>query len=195
MKHNMKFKTITIFAMMMAITLSVLACSNENGKVKDSNQSEQVAPETIVPAAIEENNNENDGVSFLDGNKKAVALNDLKGKVVFINFWATWCPPCVREMPSINNLKKHFKNNKDLVFLMVDVDGNYEVSKKFMEKNGFDLPLYMPNGDIPSRFLGNSIPTTVILDKTGKMVARIEGGRDYAAPEIIKAMDDLLAVK
>ncbi len=191
----MKFKTITIFAMMMAITLSVLACSNENGKVKDSNQSEQVAPETIVPAAIEENNNENDGVSFLDGNKKAVALNDLKGKVVFINFWATWCPPCVREMPSINNLKKHFKNNKDLVFLMVDVDGNYEVSKKFMEKNGFDLPLYMPNGDIPSRFLGNSIPTTVILDKTGKMVARIEGGIDYAAPEIIKAMDDLLAVK
>lgn len=181
--------------MMMAITLSVLACSNENGKVKDSNQSEQVAPETIVPAAIEENNNENDGVSFLDGNKKAVSLNDLKGKVVFINFWATWCPPCVREMPSINNLKKHFKNNKDLVFLMVDVDGNYEVSKKFMEKNGFDLPLYMPNGDIPSRFLGNSIPTTVILDKTGKMVARIEGGRDYAAPEIIKAMDDLLAVK
>jgi thioredoxin-related protein len=52
--------------------------------------------------------------------------------------------------------------------------------------------LYMPNGEIPSRFLGNSIPTTVILDKTGKMVARIEGGRDYMAPEIISSMDDLL---
>jgi thiol-disulfide isomerase/thioredoxin len=187
----MNFKTITIFSIMMAITLSVLACSNGNGKVNDSTKSEVVTPET-PSTPIVENEPTNDGISFLDEDKKAVALNDLKGKVVFINFWATWCPPCVREMPSINNLKKHYKNNKDLVFLMVDVDGNYDVSKKFMEKNDLDLPLYMPNGEIPSRFLGNSIPTTVILDKTGKMVARIEGGRDYMAPEIISSMDDLL---
>jgi thiol-disulfide isomerase/thioredoxin len=191
MKHNMNFKTITIFSIMMAITLSVLACSNGNGKVNDSTKSEVVTPET-PSTPIVENEPTNDGISFLDEDKKAVALNDLKGKVVFINFWATWCPPCVREMPSINNLKKHYKNNKDLVFLMVDVDGNYDVSKKFMEKNNLDLPLYMPNGEIPSHFLGNSIPTTVILDKTGKMVARIEGGRDYMAPEIISSMDDLL---
>ncbi|MEQ7800195.1 TlpA disulfide reductase family protein [Pedobacter sp. ASV1-7] len=191
MKHNMNFKAVTIFSIMMAITLSVLACSNGNGKVNDSAKSEVATSET--PAApVVENEPTNDGISFLDEQKKAVALNDLKGKVVFINFWATWCPPCVREMPSINNLKKHYKNNKDLVFLMVDVDGNYDVSKKFMEKNNLDLPLYMPNGEIPSRFLGNSIPTTVILDKTGKMVARIEGGRDYMAPEIISSMDDLL---
>jgi thiol-disulfide isomerase/thioredoxin len=191
MKHNMNFKAVTIFSIMMAITLSVLACSNGNGKVNDNAKSEVATSET--PAApVVENEPTNDGISFLDEDKKAVALNDLKGKVVFINFWATWCPPCVREMPSINNLKKHYKNNKDLVFLMVDVDGNYDVSKKFMEKNNLDLPLYMPNGEIPSRFLGNSIPTTVILDRTGKMVARIEGGRDYMAPEIISSMDDLL---
>lgn len=187
----MNFKAVTIFSIMMAITLSVLACSNGNGKVNDSAKSEVATPETPATPVVE-NEPTNDGISFLDEHKKAVALNDLKGKVVFINFWATWCPPCVREMPSINNLKKHYKNNKDLVFLMVDVDGNYDVSKKFMEKNNLDLPLYMPNGEIPSRFLGNSIPTTVILDKTGKMVARIEGGRDYMAPEIISSMDDLL---
>lgn len=194
MKYNMKLKTAAIFTMMMAITLSVLACTSGTGKVNEVAKTEEVTPDTIQEDSVD-HGALNEGVSFLDGNKKVIALNDLKGKVVFINFWATWCPPCVHEMPSINDLKKRYKDNPNIVFLMVDVDGNYEKSKKFMDDKKLDLPVHMPNGDIPSRFLGNSIPTTVILDQTGKMIARIEGGRDYMAPEMIEAMDGLVASK
>lgn len=194
MKNNMNLKTVAIYSVGIAFSLSILACTSDQGKGKDSAAVKEVASETTaVPVAEEAVTNS--GVSFLDENKKVIALNDLKGKVVFINFWATWCPPCVEEMPSINALKKRYKNDPNVVFLMVDVDNNYEKSKKFMEKGGFDLPVHLPNGEIPSNFLGNAIPTTVILDKSGEMVGRMEGGRDYASPEMIKAMDDLVAKK
>lgn len=193
MKYNLNLKTASIFTMIMAITLSVMACTNGEGKVAERTKTEETVPTTAT--ANVEDISANDGVSFMDGNKKVISLKDLKGKVVFINFWATWCPPCIHEMPSIASLKKRYKDNPAVVFLMVDVDGNYEKSKKFMDDNKFDLPVHVPNGDIPSNFLGNSIPTTVILDQTGKMIARMEGGRDYMAPEMIEAMDDLVANK
>ena len=75
---------------------------------------------------------------------------------------------------------------------MVDVDNNIEKSTAFMEDKKYDLPVYVPASEIPSDYLGGSIPTTVILDKSGDMIAHIEGGRDYTSPEIIKALNELV---
>ena len=122
-----------------------------------------------------------------------MALNDLKGKVVFINFWATWCPPCIEEMPSINELKTKFAGNEDIVFLMVDVDGKYKKAQTFMNKRKFNLPVYVPHSEIPKEFLGGAIPTTVILDKKGAIAIRLEGGRDYSAPEMRRGLQQLIA--
>lgn len=127
-----------------------------------------------------------------DENQNEIHLADLKGKVVFINFWATWCPPCIQEMPSIAALKKRFPNHPDLVFLMVDVDNNIEKSSKFMLKNKLDLKAHTPSTAIPSDFLGNSIPTTVVLDKDGEIAIRVEGGRNYDTKDVIDAISDLL---
>lgn len=131
-------------------------------------------------------------VAFKDGQGKTVELSSLKGKVVFINFWATWCPPCRAEMPSINTLYKKFKDSSNVVFLMVDVDGKYEKSRSFVKENGYDFPLYVPAGEIPSSLLGNAIPTTVILNKKGKIVKRHEGAADYASPQQEKFIQSLL---
>ncbi|GGH78210.1 thiol-disulfide isomerase/thioredoxin [Filimonas zeae] len=131
-------------------------------------------------------------VVFKDGAGKAVELSSLKGKVVFINFWATWCPPCRAEMPSINTLYSKFKNNADVVFIMVDVDGKYEKSYSFIKQNGYNFPLYVPASSIPSSMLGNAIPTTVILNKKGKIAMRHEGGADYASPKVEKLINSLL---
>ena len=131
-------------------------------------------------------------LKFKDEDGRTISLSSLNGKVVFINFWATWCPPCIHEMPSINELKQSFKNNENIVFLMVDVDNKMEKSLAFMEKNRYDLPVYVPTSNIPPNYLGGAIPTTVILDKSGDMIARIEGGRDYTSPEIIKALNELV---
>ena len=128
---------------------------------------------------------------YADG--KAVNMEDLKGKVVFMNFWATWCPPCIQEMPSINELKAKFEGNENIVFLMVDVDGKYKKAQTFMNKRKFNLPVYVPHSEIPKEFLGGAIPTTVILDKKGAIAIRLEGGRDYSAPEMRRGLQQLIA--
>lgn len=117
----------------------------------------------------------------------------LRGKVVFINFWATWCPPCIKEMPSIEQLKKSYDGNDNIVFLLVDVDGKMEKSKAFMQKNKFDLEVSIPDGNIPPTLLGNAIPTTIILDKNGDITGKLEGAYDYSNPEMKKALDKLVA--
>lgn len=129
-------------------------------------------------------------VVFKDGSGRTIDISKQKGKVLFVNFWATWCPPCIQEMPSINTLKKQL-NEKDILFLMVDVDDNYKKSSKFMENNKYDLPVYTAVSSVPQEFLSGSIPTTVIIDKEGKVVGRHEGGADYMNPEIVKFFKDL----
>lgn len=172
----------------VVLSTAILAgCSNVEGKYNGNNEQQ-----TDVVAERTENQIAND-ITFQDGNGKTIALNDLKGKVVFINFWATWCPPCIAEMPSINELKTKFAGNEDIVFLMVDVDGKYKKAQTFMNKRKFNLPVYVPHSEIPKEFLGGAIPTTVILDKKGAIAIRLEGGRDYSAPEILNGLKKLIA--
>jgi len=134
-------------------------------------------------------------LKFKDENGKTISLHSLKGKVVFINLWATWCPPCIHEMPSINELRKTFKDNKDLVFLMVDVDGKIEKSKEWMKKKKFDLPVHVPDGEIPRELFTGSIPTTIIVDKQNNIIGRQVGGADYMSPEVVELMKKLLNEK
>ncbi|WP_149243443.1 TlpA disulfide reductase family protein [Dyadobacter sp. 32] len=130
-------------------------------------------------------------VHFREGDGKTVDLASLKGKVVFINFWATWCPPCIAEMPSINALYGKFRDNPKVVFLMVDVDGNDLKSDSFMKKHHYDLQVVSPAGQIPPVFMQGAVPTTVILDKEGKMVYRQEGAADYNSPELVDMISKL----
>jgi thiol-disulfide isomerase/thioredoxin len=119
-----------------------------------------------------------------DENGHALTLSSLKGKVVFINFWATWCPPCIAEMPGINSLAEKLKSNKDVQFVTVDVDHNFKKSRSFLQKHHLTLPLYQATVPIPPEMLGEAIPTTIIIDKTGKMVFRLEGGADYGNSKV-----------
>lgn len=130
-------------------------------------------------------------IKFKDESGKSISLRSLKGKVVFINLWATWCPPCIHEMPSINELRNTFKDNDDLVFLMVDVDGNIEKSTKWMRSKKFDLPVHVPDSEIPRELFGGSIPTTFIVDKQNNIVVRQVGGAYYSSKEVIDLMTQL----
>lgn len=181
---NIKFNRIITGFGLFIITVSILtACGNTTNVNKPKVEEEQAVKEVEAPKVAD--------LSFKDKAGNVVTLSALKGKVVFINFWATWCPPCIHEMPSINTLRQGFKDNKNIEFIMVDVDNDIDQSTAFMTENKYDLPLYTAAGEIPPEFLGGSIPTTVILDKNGKIVERLEGSRDYAAPEIAKALEEL----
>lgn len=125
-------------------------------------------------------------VIFKNTQGKIVRLSDLKGKVIFINFWATWCPPCVAEMPSINALYEKLKNNPNIVFLIVDADSNFQKSVPFMQKYKFTMPLYQLASAPPPELVSRSIPTTTIIDKSGKTVFHQEGSADYSGKKVIE---------
>lgn len=190
---QIQFKNlITRLGIFFIVVAMMAGCGNaqkddENKTDEDQTTTQlegEVHQEVTAPAVSD--------VSFTDQEGKSVSLSSLKGKVVFINFWATWCPPCIEELPSINKLRSSFKDNDNIVFLMVDVDSKMEESSAFMQENSYDLPVYIPTGDIPPDYLGNAIPTTVILDKKGAIAARMEGGRDYADPQILTSLKELV---
>lgn len=126
---------------------------------------------------------------FEDREGKITNLSDLKGKVVFINFWATWCPPCIAEMPSINKLKNKFKDNPNVVFIMLDMDSDLKKSLKFMERKTYNLDVYIPASQISGDYFQGALPTTLLFNKSGKLVFKHEGGADYSNTEFEKFLE------
>lgn len=125
------------------------------------------------------------GIKFKDASGNIVDLGALKGKVIFINFWATWCPPCLAEMPSVNKLYEQFKDDKDIVFIMVDADSDLGKSQKYMDKKGYKLPVYQVASNIPEVIFKGSLPTTVVFDKQGRLSYNEAGAANYASDKFI----------
>jgi len=129
-------------------------------------------------------------VQTLDG--KTVDLQQQKGKVVFINFWATWCPPCLAEMPSVNDFYKKVKDDPNIIFLSVDVDNRLSNSLAFMKKNGYQLPVYGGSLDgLPATFYSGTIPTTLVIDKRGLVVFNHAGKASYDGDEFARFVTEL----
>ena len=117
-------------------------------------------------------------------------LKNCEGKVVFLNFWATWCGPCKEEMPSIETLHQKFKQ-KDFVFLTISVD--YEGKKpvkEFIERQRYTFPVLLdPKCEILDVYKVTRIPTTFIIDKNRRIIGKATGPRDWKSPEVISLLD------
>ncbi len=116
-------------------------------------------------------------LQFVDNNGESLRLADYRGKTIFLNFWATWCPPCIAEMPDINSLYNEV--GSEVVFILISVDKERDKVWAFGERKGFDYPLYHLAGGLPSAYHSGAVPTTFVIDPTGKIVMRREGMAKY----------------
>lgn len=112
-----------------------------------------------------------------------------KGKVSFISYWATWCPPCIAELPSIKKLYKDYGDQIDFILL---TNEKPETVRKFLTKKSYDLPVYFPRMETPKALLESSIPTNYLLDKTGKIVIKETGSADWDSKKVRAVLDGLL---
>ena len=126
----------------------------------------------------------------LKGNKKSA--EDLKGKVVFLNLWATWCGPCKAEMPGIQNLYLKMKD-QPIEFVMLSVDKAPAQNKvnSYITNKSYSFPVYLLNGAVPELLQVPSIPTTFIINKEGKVVLKEVGTRNYDTQKMVKTLSEL----
>lgn len=119
------------------------------------------------------------GMTDLTG-KRAELAGD---KLLFINVWATWCGPCIMEMPSIEKLYAHFKDNDKIAFYVISDEGA-DIVNPFVAKKGYQLPMYLYSGRYPAKLDGNAIPRTYIV-KNGEVLVSEVGARDWSSQEVI----------
>jgi len=127
----------------------------------------------------------------LSGN--GVGLVDFREKVVLLNFWATWCAPCRREIPSLERL---YRMRKDKGFEIVAVNTERASASKvasFVEEYGMSFPILLnPEGDVGGRYWVRAIPTSFLLDKNGVIRWKIVGGREWESSYVLNRIDQLL---
>lgn len=119
---------------------------------------------------------------LINAQGERVSLEDFKGKAIFLNVWATWCPPCIAEMPGINKLYNKVKD-ENVEFVMLSIDQSFEKAKDFKAKKNFDFEIYAPGGPLPQMYSSRSIPTTYVIDAKGNLVLTHMGMGDFDTKE------------
>ncbi|MGJ7030582.1 TlpA disulfide reductase family protein [Niabella hirudinis] len=174
----MKLNTIILMIGLGIVTLT--ACKNE-GKQDAADSTAPAATDTVAAAPA---------VAMMpafkmsDEQGKPVTLESLKGKKVVVNIWASWCPPCRAEMPSIQNLYK--KTDKEKVaFVLLSVDDQMEDAAAFKKKQGLNMPVFFPAENLPLLFNVQAIPSTFIFNEKGELIKKMEGMDNYDTQEYV----------
>jgi len=129
--------------------------------------------------------------SLKDLNGRNVTLSSLKGKVILLNFWATWCPPCISEMPVFNRLYKEMRA-RGLEVVAISADRSEGYVRDYVSKHGLDFRvLYDGDHTVTKQYKVFSMPTTFLIDKKGVIVEKFFGEYDWTDQEIKKKIEKL----
>ena len=191
-----------IFAALIIIAVVVVAsgpkpqpATQESEKTAEKPADTAAAKPEPISIAMLETPRPVPATVFKDAADADQTLANFNGKVLVVNFWATWCAPCVKEMPTLDALEAKL-GGPDFQVLTISQDREgAKVAKPFVEKNQWThLPLYV---EAAGKFMKdtrlNGLPTSLIVDKHGNEVARVEGELDWNSPEVEKVLRDLMA--
>ena len=146
------------------------------------------APEFPEIDTVEESGRTDYDWALRTADGETVPFSDFRGKTVFLNVWATWCPPCVMEMPSIERLRASTDPSK-VAFVLVSKESD-EVVRAFVESEKHDLPLYVTD-DLPELFASDTIPMTFVVDPEGAVVFRHSGAMKWDTPATVNFLHGL----
>ncbi len=163
---NVRYSAITV------ILLLIMACK---GPVKEANETEhQVSRQA--------------GSQFEDMEGNAVALSDFKGKKVLLNYWATWCKPCLEEMPALQRSRDILE--KDNYIFLLASDQPLTTIQSFVARRGLDFNFIKFNGSLATLQI-YALPTTFIYNEEGEQVDKIVGGVEWDSPAMIQKLKDV----
>jgi peroxiredoxin len=177
-RKRLGYRTIILIVLAVIVVVILFSLRQNNSYLKFSLlETSRPAPNFTLPG--------------LDG--KMVSLSDYQGHVVLVNIWATWCPPCVDEMPSMERLYQELKDeNFEILAISIDAPGEKAVAS-FMKKNNLSFPALLdPGGTIKSAYQTTGVPESFIINKQGILVEKIIGPRNWADPTAVRYLRDLL---
>lgn len=174
----MRLSSLLLLALICS--LQIVACSKND------------TPKVAVVAARENNPAPEVSVASV-ANDSILKLSSLKGKVVLLNFWATWCPPCREEIPSMMKLNK-FMTGKQFQMVAISIDeGGKKAIDSFFKESGFSLPTYLdPTGESARAYGITGVPESFIIDKNGVLVKKVVGGLEWNSPEVVAFLEGLM---
>ncbi|MHA6718433.1 TlpA family protein disulfide reductase [Sphingomonas sp. RS6] len=170
--------------------LAVAGCDKQSQAPQQANETSGAA-NAVAPAPIEKIDRSHKGeaaptIGFTDAAGKKTTLAAFKGKPVLLNLWATWCIPCIKEMPTLDTLAGRAGDTLVVLPLSQDLKG-MEVVGPFFQKNGYKhLKPWLDTDMAVSVAMGANLPTTILYDSTGKEVLRVTGEFDWASDEAAK---------
>jgi peroxiredoxin len=173
-----------------SLTVGVLGCGEENSNPGDE-------PDDTTPVGLKESPQEGflaPDFTLQDLAGKSHTLSDLKGQVVMVNIWATWCGPCKREIPSLVRLYQS-RREKGLEILALSVDRTSpERVASFADRYQMNFPVLLnPRGDVANKYWARSIPSTFLVDKKGVIRWKVIGTREWDDAQALARIDPLLA--
>ncbi len=128
-------------------------------------------------------------LSLADMNGNDLMLGDFKNKVVLLNFWATWCPPCRAELPAMQDLYDDYGDRISFVLVSSEDAGKL---KNFLDESGYTLPVYTQQSPLPAAFRVSSIPTTFLISRQGEIVVDKNGAADWNSKGFREQLDKLI---
>lgn len=190
-------KYYLLLILVLAVSITIVGCSSEtnkeNAQVQDEvsrednvvNPPEETSVEDSVPEIASGKLAPNFTLKNLKGEE--VSLEDYRGKLVLVNFWATWCKYCDMEMPDLQRLDEE---NEDLVVLAVNVQEDKETVEAYIEKGGYEFEVVLDEeGEIATMYLVYGLPNSYFIDEEGILLGRVPGAMTY--DQMVQVLDSI----